>query len=56
MNSSFFYPARVLVESGAFRKFVKECSFKFSRLFVITGHKSMKNVGVLDEIQDLTKK
>ena len=56
MNSSFFYPARVLIERGAFRKFVKESRFKFLRLFVVTGHKSMKNAGILDEIQYLTKK
>jgi alcohol dehydrogenase class IV len=56
MNTSFFYPARVLVERNALCKFIKECNFKFSHLFVITGHKSMKDTGILDEIQHLTKK
>lgn len=56
MNTSFFYPTRVLVERNALCKFIKECHFKFSHLFVVTGHKSMKDAGILDEIQHLTKK
>jgi alcohol dehydrogenase class IV len=56
MSTSFFYPARVLVERNALRKFIKESHFKFSHLFVVTGHKSMKDAGILDEIQRLTKK
>ena len=56
MNTSFFYPARVLVERNALRKFIKESHFKFSHIFVVTGHKSMKDASVLDEIKHLTKK
>ena len=56
MSSEFFYPSSVMIGKGIYQKFLDVNDFQISRLFVITGKKSMQSAGVLNKIEELTKK
>jgi len=56
MNPNFFYPSSVMIGKGIYQKFLDTNDLHISRLFVITGKKSMQDAGVLNKIKELTKK
>jgi len=54
--SRFYYPTKVHIETGGFRKIFQEIPVNIKSLFVVSGRKSMRNAGVLDEIEAKAKK
>ncbi len=51
MTSQIFYPTKVVVEIGGHRDLISHCPPDTKKIFVITGHKSMEQAGVLDSIE-----
>lgn len=55
MTSKFFYPAKVLLEPGGYRKIISEAPQRFKRLFVVTGKSSMHRAGLLDALESICR-
>ena len=56
MISRFYFPSRVLLAPGGYKSFLQECPVPFKRLLLITGKRSMQDLGVLDIIRDIVEK
>lgn len=51
MKSQFYYPSRVILESGGFRRVAAELPAAAKRILVISGQQAMRTAGVLAEIE-----
>lgn len=52
MTSQIFYPTKVIVEAGGYKKLVSLCPQGTRKLFVVTGHSSMERAGVLNSLKE----
>lgn len=52
MKSQFFYPAKVTLESGCHRRLVSQLPPGSKRVLLVTGHRAMRDAGVLDGIEN----
>lgn len=56
MISRSYYPTRVIIEEGGFRKVVSEAPMEIRSLYVVSGKQSMRKAGVLDELAAVIRK
>ncbi len=56
MISRSYYPTRVIIEEGGFRKVVSEAPMEIRSLYVVSGKQSMRKAGVLDELAVVIRK
>ncbi|TNE66505.1 MAG: iron-containing alcohol dehydrogenase [Alphaproteobacteria bacterium] len=54
MTSQSYYPTKLVIEAGGYRRFPELMAGAVKRLFVVTGHSAMARAGVLDRLADVS--